>query len=184
MKRIEEQTKKISFCLGIFSMGLIIASQVGCAGKQGPAGESIVGPQGATGATGATGSSCTVTSVSGSIAPNGGSLISCQDGTQSLVLNGATGPQGETGATGPQGLAGQNGGDGTAVTAVQFCPSNFVPSYPNVFVKFGFCVGGQLYAVYSANGGFLTLLPPGSYSSDGINASCTFTIELNCIVSR
>lgn len=91
-------------------------------------------------------------------------------------LNGATG---QVGAQGPQGPAGT---PGTVVTAVQLCPATFTPVYPTEFPESALCVGGNLYGVYSANGGFLAELPPGQYSSDGINASCTFTIEANCVV--
>jgi hypothetical protein len=41
-----------------------------------------------------------------------------------------------------------------------------------------------MYGVYSDNGGFLSELPPGEYSSDGINASCSFTIGANCSVTQ
>jgi len=95
--------------------------------------------------------------------------------------NGADGLTGTTGATGSQGAAGASG---TVFTSVQFCPSSFVPTYPSVFPESGICYNGNLWGVYSENGGFWAELPPGQYSSDGINASCTFTIEPNCAVSN
>lgn len=66
-------------------------------------------------------------------------------------------------------------------TIVQFCPS--VTTYPTTFSEIGFCIDSQLYAVYSANDGFLTLVVPGTYSSNGINSSCTFVVGQNCEVS-
>lgn len=101
--------------------------------------------------------------------------------------SGGVGVQGETGATGDRGLVGITGATGnygTSITPIQFCPSTFIPSYPSVFPEYGICMGGQMFGVYSANGGFWTLLPPGRYSSDGINASCTFTIGSNCAVTQ
>ena len=114
---------------------------------------------------------CTVSAVSG------GSKITCPDGSSQTISNGAVG---QIGPTGPQGAPGI---DPTPTTAVQFCPG-FTPSYPSVFAEYGICLGGQMYGVYSANGGFLALLPPGAYSSDGINATCNFEIEANCVVSQ
>lgn len=90
--------------------------------------------------------------------------------------DGSNGAQGNTGTTGPQ------GNNGTSVAPIQLCPASYVPSYPNVFPEYALCLGDQLFGVYSANGGFLALLPPGTYSSNGISASCTFTIQPNCVV--
>jgi hypothetical protein len=69
------------------------------------------------------------------------------------------------------------------ITPLQFCGPSFKQSYPNTFAESGFCIGGTIYGVYSANGGFLSALPPGEYSSDGINASCDFNIGANCAVT-
>ena len=134
----------------------------------------IVGPQGPQGVPGQNGTNCTVETVSASsVAPNGGSLISCSDGTSSLVLNGTNGTNGSNGT---------NGTNGTVVSPIQFCPG-ITPSYPSSFPEVGFCIGGNLYAVYSANDGFLSEITPGTYSSNGINASCTFKVLANCVVS-
>jgi hypothetical protein len=92
---------------------------------------------------------------------------------------GPTGAQGSTGSTGPQGPA---GAPGTIGTPVQFCPGT--TSYSGEFNEVGFCINGTIYAVYSANDGFLSEVPPGTYSSDGINASCTFTVGPNCEVTQ
>ena len=144
---------------------------------------------------GLNGAGCSVASITDpTVAPNGGSVITCPDGTSSVVLNGAQGSKGQTGLTGATGATGATGGQGsqgqqgaqgvsgtpgTIITPVQFC-SGFKQSYPSTFAESGLCIAGQMYGVYSANGGFLALLPPGEYSSDGINSSCNFTIYANC----
>lgn len=124
------------------------------------------GPQGPAGPQGPRGGSCSVSTVlAGSPgAPNGGSLLSCQDGSQSMLLNGT------------------NGTNGTVVAPVQFC-INPVTTYPSTFAEVGFCIGGALYAVYSANGGFETHVLNGNYGSNGINASCSFTVT-GCVISN
>jgi hypothetical protein len=177
MKDLKRQTRDVSFILFGIAAVLILLSQTGC-GKQGP-----MGATGATGLQGAPGTDCTVTSVSANLAaPNGGSLISCQDGSQSLVLNGTSGINGTNGNAGATGQAGTNGTNGTIIVAVQFCPGT--PTYPSTFLEVGFCINNTLYAVYSANDGFLTEVTPGEYSSDGINASCNFTVAANCVVTH
>lgn len=67
---------------------------------------------------------------------------------------------------------------GTVITTVQFCPGT--TSYPGEFNEIGFCINNNLYAVYSANNGFLTYIPPGNYSSNAIGSSCSFTVATNC----
>jgi hypothetical protein len=144
-----------------YSCIILALSLLACG--QGPQG--IPGPQGLVGNNG---DNCSVTPIQPeTAAPNGGTLISCSDGTNSLILNGATGA---------------TGSPGTSVTTVQFC-LNPVSSFPSTFPEVGFCINGQLWAVYSANGGFLTALPNGNYSSDGENASCTFTVT-GCTISN
>ena len=115
-----------------------------------------VGSQGPPGQNGA---SCTTINVApGSPgAPDGGALITCTTGSQSLILNGAS------------------------LTPVQFCP-NVMPSYPTIFPEVGFCIAGSIYAVYSANDGFLTELPPGAYNSNAIGSDCNFTILSGCVI--
>lgn len=93
------------------------------------------------------------------------------------------GPTGPVGPAGSTGAIGQTGVPGTAVTPVELCPASFVPSYPSTFPEYALCIGNSLYGVYSANGGFLALLPPGTYSSVGINATCTVVVGANCHVS-
>jgi len=93
-----------------------------------------------------------------------------------LVLNGTNGLNGSNGTDGT------NGTSGTVVAPIQFCSGS--GSYPSTFPEVGFCIGGNIYAVYSANGGFLTEVLPGTWSSDGINSSCTFTVGPDCKVTR
>ncbi len=101
---------------------------------------------------------------------------------------GTTGPQGSAGTQGLPGLDGTNGANGvdgapgtpgTVITPIQFCDASFVPTYPSIFPEYGLVIDGKMYGVYSANGGFLVYLPPGTYNSNGINASCTFTINVD-----
>lgn len=159
---------------------------------------------GSTGATGLTGNAGqngvgivveTLTAPSGQCADGGSVILVAQDTlgtglyntsdvqeTSVLVcdgLNGATGAQGQQGDAGSNGT---NGTNATPITTVQFCPN--VTSYSSTFSEVGFCLGGQVYGVYSQNDGFMSLLPPGEYTSDGINSSCNFTIGANCKVTH
>lgn len=93
---------------------------------------------------------------------------------------------GQPGSQGPQGIpgtAGPTGASGTLITVVQFCP-NVVPTYPTIFPESGICVDGILYAVYSANDGFLTEVPPGLYTSNAIGSACTFLVSGNCKITQ
>lgn len=102
--------------------------------------------------------------------------------TGNTGLQGTSGAVGETGATGSTGAQGPTGTPGTIITPIQLCTA-CTPVYPNVFPESAVCIDNQLYGVYSANGGFLSLITPGAYSSDGINCSCTFTVSAGCIIS-
>jgi len=90
---------------------------------------------------------------------------------------------------GPSGAPGQSivGPPGPAsspmpqVTVVELCHT-CVPSYPGTFAEYGLCIDNVLYGVYSEQGGFLAELPPGNYSSNGINCSCNLTVGTNCQV--
>jgi len=120
--------------------------------------------------------------------PSGGIVIVVDNGTPQAICNGIAGAVGQTGATGPQGPQGNPGPQGTPgvditpITWVQFCAPT--TAYPNTFSEGGFCIAGNLYAVYSINGGFMTLIPPGVYSSNGVNSTCTFTVQANCVVTH
>jgi hypothetical protein len=91
-------------------------------------------------------------------------------------VNGATGAKGDTGDTGAAGI------DASPMTAVKLCPG--VTVYPSNFTEVAFCINNKLYGTYSANGGFSTELPPGTYGSNGINSSCNFVIGANCTITN
>lgn len=93
------------------------------------------------------------------------------------------GPQGYIGPSGPIGIPGDEGPPGrdtVPIRVIQLCPG--VTTYPTVFVEVALCINQELWGVYSANGGFLTLLPPGNYSSNAIGSACNLTIKPNCEV--
>lgn len=104
---------------------------------------------------------------------NNGVLDSSEIQSASMVCDGANGTNGTNGT---------NGSNGTTVGIVQFCPG--VTIYPSAFLEIGFCINNKIYAVYSANDGFLTLTPPGNYSSNAVGSSCNFTIGANCTISH
>ena len=209
--------KSLIFILLILILSLTNCCPVTRMGPPGPKGATgdvgALGPQGVPGSPGKDGSSCTTTTVPiNNVAPNGGALISCGDGSSSLVLNGATGAQGAQGMQGIQGVAGQNGTNGTngvdgingtngsngvngtngtngqdgtpgtIISPIQFCDGQ--TTYPSSFPEVGFCINHKIYAVYSANGGFLTEVAPGNWSSNGIGVSCNFTVSDDCVISR
>lgn len=125
-------------------------------------------------------------------------IISCPDGSRITLTDGVpgtngtngqdgavgeTGPVGDTGSQGAPGIAGNdgvNGQDGTQIVPVKFCSQ--VANYPTTFPEYGLCINNQLYAVYSALDGFLTLIPPGLYNSNAIGSACTFEVKANCAV--
>lgn len=135
-----------------------------CNGQQG-----LTGNEGATGPTGASGSTPTLSVVNASISdcPTGGVVVIVNSTPSGVICNGANGTPGT---------------DLTPVSIVQFCPN--VTTYPTTFSEIGFCISSKVYGTYSANDGFSAYLPPGTYSSNGINSSCTFTIGANCAISH
>lgn len=111
--------------------------------------------------------SCTVSNILPGTsvgAPWGGSKVSCPDGTNSLIVNGAPGTP------------------GSIVKPVQFCPGT--PSYPSTFPEVGFNINGSIYAVYSQNDGFLTLIPPGVYTSNAVGSACNFTVNADGTITN
>lgn len=160
------------FIMGILLSLMLFMSLTGCTGRKGDTG--AFGQSGAVGPQGplvpvltqpATPTEC----------PTGGVDITVGS-TVSTICNGTNG------ANGQNGINGTNGANATPVTEVQLCPGT--PSYPSLFPEYALCIEGTLYGVYSANGGFLAELPPGTYSSDGINDSCTLVIGPNCFVTN
>lgn len=119
------------------------------------------GSNGDTGATGPTGDSGTDGQPCVSTPVHSGVVINCPDGSSTTVLNGT---------------------DATPVTSIQLCPG--VPSYPSTFIEYALCIGDTLYAVYSTHGGFLALIPPGTYSSDGVGSRCNFEVLPHCVVTQ
>jgi hypothetical protein len=115
-------------------------------------------------------------------------LVGCGKNVEYVTVVGPQGPAGETGAQGEKGDKGDQGDtgapgiNGTSVTVVKLCPGT--TTYPSKFVEVAFCINNKLYGTYSANGGFSTELPPGTYGSNGINASCNFVIAANCVVNN
>lgn len=101
-------------------------------------------------------------------------LTACQEGPRGYTGapggQGGVGPQGPTGATGP---AGANGADGQPAQVAQLCPG--ISNY-GTFVEIALRINSRLYAVYSQNGGFLTYLAPGNYSSNAVGSACNFTV--------
>lgn len=87
--------------------------------------------------------------------------------------------KGDSGSQGPPGPAGL---DGTQITVVQFCPGT--TTYPGTFVETGLCINNKIWAVYSANNGFLTEVVPGTYSSNAVGSNCTFTVLPGCIIQN
>lgn len=89
---------------------------------------------------------------------------------------------GPAGPTGRDGIDGRDGQDADSVTVVKLCEGE--TTYPSVFVEVAFCIGGKLYATYSANGGFSTEIPPGVYQSNAIGSRCSFTVLPKCQISN
>lgn len=147
----------------------------------------LQGTPGLNGINGQNASPCTVESVSG------GSLVTCPDGSKSIISNGSdgpigqVGPQGPIGFTGNPGTAGTNGKDGTdatPVTAVKFCPG-YTTTYPSTFPEYGLCIGGKLYANYwDGHNSWLAEVVPGNYSSTSTSAPCNFIVTANCTVTN
>lgn len=96
-------------------------------------------------------------------------------------VNGTNGTNGTDGQDGADGTNGANGSNGTIITVVQFCPGHGT-QYPSSFPEVGLCIDNKLYAVYSANDGFLTEVKPGYYYSRAVGSSCNFEVLLNCEV--
>lgn len=128
------------------------------------------GVSGVNGTNGSDGSSCSTQSLVT------GALISCTNGTSAYISNGAVGPAGSPG------LPGADAPPSASITIVPLCTAATV--YPTVFTEIGVCLNHKLYGVYSQNGGFMVEIVPGTYSSNGINSSCTLTVRPDCVVTH
>lgn len=169
------RSKEINYVIVVFGILLIMAifTSLGCTtkGENGSDGsQGLRGDTGAPGLTGPTGPAAPITAISitplapGMDCSQGGSLITI--GTSDTII-----------------CNGENGTDGTdaSIQFITFCKGS-TTTYPSTFAEVGLCVSGALYGVYSANGGFLVHMPPGAYSSNGINSSCTFTVVSGCTI--
>lgn len=97
-------------------------------------------------------------------------------------VDGTPGERGLPGLSGNVGAVGPAGADGKIATVVNLCPG--APVYGSVYVETALCINNELYAVYSQNGGFLTLLTPGAYSSNAIGSACNLTVLPSCQVTN
>lgn len=153
-------------------LSLLISGCVGVSGMNGQNGYSLVYTQ-----LNAPSGSCGYNPDGSSI--NGTILMIAQDTTHSGVWSEKdTDQQSILICNGQNGI---NGTNGTSIKTVQFCLNS--TNYPTTFAEVGICIDNNIYAVYSTNGGFLTYIPPGNYSSDGINSSCNFTVKTNCEIN-
>jgi hypothetical protein len=103
------------------------------------------------------------------------SVVACRGPEGPPGLNGEVGAVGPQGPQGQQGAQGPAGLDGTQITPVKFCSE--AASYPTTFPEYGLCINGGLYAVYSEKGGFLALIPNGTYRSNAVGSVCNFTVN-------
>lgn len=161
----------ILLCVLSSSCGIVFQTPVGVSGT---VSSPIPGPSGAPGSPGASIVSASIPDTSGACAGGGNVLMFAQDTAGTGVWSSSDPDQ--------TSLLVCNGANSTPITVVQLC-AGITPSYPSTFPEVALCLNNQLYGVYSTNGGFLSLLTPGSYSSDGVNASCTLTVGPNCAVS-
>jgi hypothetical protein len=140
-------------------LGLVLTLTACEDGRNGPQGQ-----RGRQGFPGYNGTSCSVTAVSN------GSIISCEDGTSTVVLNGTDGVDGNDGADGTP----------TAYSVQEIIkPCNETGS-SEVLLKL---YNGELLAHYShGSRQYLALLTPGSYQlTDG--SACNFTVNADMTVS-
>lgn len=147
----------------------IIVMTMGCTGSQGDSG--IQGLPGVAPIV-------TTLPASHSECLNGGLEIFINS-SETIICNGVNGNDGGLGPQGPGGSPGTPGVDGTpgtVVNMIKICPG-VTASYPSSFPEWAIKIGSQLWAVYSANGGFLTLLLPGTYHTTGVGSNCNFTVN-------
>lgn len=156
-KRIKPSLTPNERFMLLVAIGLITAAfLLGCCGPQGQAG--------LQGKPGVSAPSIYTLPASLSECSTGGTVVYV-GAAETIVCNGL---QGSTGATG------STGSTGTLVEIVQFCPGT--PAYGN-FMEVGIKIGTDIYAVYSANNGFLTRLLPGNYVTTATGLNCNFTVN-------
>lgn len=109
--------------------------------------------------------------------------IDGKDGVSIVGPKGDTGEIGPIGNTGPSGPTGAPGQDASSVTPVPLCTGQ--TTYPTAFAEYGLCIGGSLFGVYwDRTNAWLTILPPGNYTSTSTSVPCTLTVSPNCVVTH
>lgn len=155
---------------------------VGPTGPQGPKGDT--GEQGIQGEKGDKGDSCTV------LQAVNGAVISCQDGTSVLVLNGVNGQDGRDGqdgangrdgVDGAQGPAGPQGPQGPAGTSSPYAITSIIDpcgDMPGQFDEILLRLADNTLIAYFEDGNrrFLGSLGPGSYITTD-RQQCRFTVN-------
>lgn len=116
---------------------------------------------GPVGTAGKNGKSCTVSTVSE------GALISCDDGTSSLVKNGA---EGDTGSQGVAGIAGVNGTNGTSCSVLTIAVGDPVAANGGSLITCGATTSLLLNGTNGANGVNGSNGSNGSNGTNGTNA--------------
>lgn len=100
-----------------------------------------------------------------------GSIITCPDGSSTIISNGKDGEKGEVG---------QNGSS-TEIVSIKLCP--YTDNYPNVFPEYAVCIDNELFGVYwDSKNAWLAKIIPGYYASTSTSAPCTFEVKENCEV--
>lgn len=122
--------------------------------------------------------------ISGCAKPKDGVSIAGPKGDQGEPgVAGSPGPQGSPGPIGVQGTPGVPGQDASGVTAVPLCTGQTV--YPTSFAEYGLCIGNNLFGIYwDGTNAWLTMLPPGNYTSTSTSVPCTLTIGASCSVTH
>jgi hypothetical protein len=127
------------------------------------------GKDGTNGVNGKDGSSCHVNSVSN------GAIITCDDGTQSIVMNGEKGDKGDIGSVGETGEKGDNGTNGISPVLETIDPCGNGTGFDEVIIK-----TSSGFIAYFEDGSkrFLAKLDVGSYRTTDQQA-CRFSVNVD-----
>lgn len=155
---------KIILILAVLAFALVTLN--GCCPEKGDTG--AIGEKGVQG-TPAIAPNVTTSPATSEQCLNGGAVVMI-NGIDTVICNGSNGS------------AGHNGTDASPVTPVSFCGAPSI--YPSAFPEYGLLIGNRMFGVYSLNGGFLALLPPGLYNSNAVGSSCNFLINADGTVTR